>query len=415
MSAATARRSGSTKVTKTQSPPVARQLSVRSIMETVLRRGPTSRAEMAKLTGLSRQTTTQVVLELERDGWLQVSGRMQGPLGRSAPTYEINPASAFVLGIRLEGSVLQMALADLRGGIVAEVTEPTEPQGGLQVVRQVGRLFKQLRKQAGVSQDAVRLGVMGSPGVVDPKSGHIDIAPSIPHLGDINVVDALRSELGLALSIENGVKLAALGELWQGVARGKRNFVYFGIGSGVGMGIIANGKLIRGGSGAAGEVAYLPVGGDPFDPAGLVNGTFEMAVNSAALLRRYETYGGPRTGSVNDVFAAFKNGDAPAVAAVEETARLAAVAINAVAAMLDPELVVLGGSIGRRPELGARVAALLPRLFPKPLDVRSSSLEDRATLVGALGEALNQLHAGLFGVEAIRREISVTNLSTVGS
>ena len=58
---------------KTQPPPVARQLSVRAIMETILQRGPTSRAELAKQTGLSRQTTTQVVLELERDGWLQVS------------------------------------------------------------------------------------------------------------------------------------------------------------------------------------------------------------------------------------------------------------------------------------------------------------------------------------------------------
>lgn len=395
---------------KSQSPPVARQLSVRAIMETVLRRGATSRAEMAKLTGLSRQTTTQVVLELERDGWLQVSGRMQGPLGRSAPTYEINPASAFVLGIRLEGSVLQMALADLRGAVVAEVSEPTEPRGGLAVVDQVGRLFGVLTTQSRVSRSAVRLAVMGSPGVVDPKSGHIDIAPSIPHLGDINVVEALRTELGLPLSIENGVKLAALGELWQGVARGKRNFAYFGIGSGVGMGIVADGRLIRGGTGAAGEVAYLPVGGDPFDPAGLVNGTFEMAVNSAALLRRYQSYGGPAGNSVGDIFLGLGHGDVAAVAAIEETARLAAVAIGAVVAVLDPELIVLGGSIGRRPEMSGRVAALLPRLFPKALDVRSSALGDRATLVGALGEALNQLHATLFGVEATRSEISVTNL-----
>jgi predicted NBD/HSP70 family sugar kinase len=367
---------------------------------------------LAKLTGLSRQTTTQVVLELERDGWLQVSGRMQGPLGRSAPTYEINPASAFVLGIRLEGSVLQMALADLRGTVVAEVSEPTEPRGGLEVVHQVGRLFDRLSTQSGVARSAVRLGVMGSPGVVDPKSGHIDIAPSIPHLGDINVVEALRRELGLPLSIENGVKLAALGELWQGVARGKRNFAYFGIGSGVGMGIIAEGKLIRGGSGAAGEVAYLPVGGDPFDPAGLVKGTFEMAVNSAALLRRYRSYGGQDSSSVGDVFIALSRQDGAAVAAIEETARLAAVAISAVAAILDPELVVLGGSIGRRPEMSGRVASLLSRLFRKPLEVRSSSLADRATLVGALGEALNQLHASLFGVEATRSEISMTNLPT---
>ncbi len=107
-------------MTKTQPLPVARQLSVRAVIETILRQGAASRAELAKLTGLSRQTTTQVVLELERDGWLQVSGRMQGPLGRSAPTYELHPASACVLGIRLEGAVLQMAVADICGEVVTE-------------------------------------------------------------------------------------------------------------------------------------------------------------------------------------------------------------------------------------------------------------------------------------------------------
>ncbi len=393
---------------KTQSPPVARQLSVRSIMETVLRRGPTSRAEMAKLTGLSRQTTTQVVLELEREGWLRVSGRMQGPLGRSAPTYEVNSSAAFVLGIRLEGSILQMAVADLQGAVVAEVSEPTEPRGGLEVVRQVGRLFETLTTQSRVPRDRVRLGVMGSPGVVDPKSGHIDIAPSIPHLADLNVVDALRRELALPLSIENGVKLAALGELWQGAARGKQNFAYFGIGSGVGMGIIADGRLLRGARGAAGEIAYLPIGGDSFDPIGLVNGTFETAVSSAAVVRRFHGYGGDPDSSVASVFAALDNGVSAAVGAIDESARLAALAISAVSAVIDPELIVLGGSIGRRPEMRDRIRAVLPRTLHREMEIRSSELGDRATLVGALGEALKLLHADLFGVEGMRSEISVT-------
>lgn len=396
-------------MTKTRSPPVARQLSVRAIMASVLRRGPTSRAELAKLTGLSRQTTTQVVLELEREGWLQVSGRTQGPVGRSAPTYEINTLSAFVLGIQLEGSILHMALADLRGSIVAEVSEPTEPRGGLEVVHQVGRLFGILTTQADAPRNRVKLGVMGSPGVVDPKTGHIDIAPSIPHLGDINVVEALRNELKLTLSIENGVKLAALGELWQGAARGKRNFAYFGIGMGVGMGIVAEGKLLRGARGAAGEIAYLPVGGDPFDPIGMANGTFEMAVNSAAMVRRYRGYGGPPNSSVSAIFAGVDKGEIPAVAVLDETARLVALAIGAVIAVIDPELIVLGGSTGRRTKMVDCIRALLPRTLPKEVEIKSSELADRATLIGALGEALNLLHAELFGVEAMRSETSVTD------
>ncbi len=391
---------------KTQAPPVARQLSVRAIMETILRRGPTSRAELAKQTGLSRQTTTQVVLELEKDGWLQVTGRAQGPLGRSAPTYDLNPAAAFVLGIQLEGSALGMALADIRGRIVIELSEPTDPQGGMSVVRQVGRLFGTLLEQSGVPRANVRQAAMGSPGVVDPKTGHIDIAPSIPHLGEINVVDAMRQELRLPLSIENGVKLAALGELWQGAARGARNFAYFGVGSGVGMGIVAEGSLLRGSRGAAGEVAFLPIGGDAFDPS--PDGTFEAAANSAAIVRRYVGYGGQPGRTVSEIFAAIAAGDASALAAVDETARVIALGISAVRAIVDPQLVVLGGSVGRRQEMIDCIRAFTRRAVQPELEVVPSLLGHRATIVGALGVALDGLHTSLFGVDAIRPEISPT-------
>lgn len=394
---------------KAQSPPVARQLSVRAIMEAILHKGPTSRAMLAKLTGLSRQTTTQVVLELERDGWLQVSGRMQGPVGRSAPTYELNPHAAYVLGVRLEGSIVQMALADIRGDVVSELSEPTDTHGGLAVVDQLGRLFLTLLELTHVERDRVRFGVMGSPGVVDPRSGSIEIAPSIPHLDDINFVEAVRKALGLELTIENGVKLAALGELWQGEARGASDFAYFGIGSGVGMGLVSEGRLLRGARGAAGEIAYLPIGGDPFDPAGLANGTFESAVNSNAIVRRYEGYGGETGQSVAVIIARLEAGDLSAIAAIDETARLVALAISAVCAVVDPELIVLGGSVGARPEIARRVVSVLPRVISRPLPVKSSALGNRAALVGALGQALNRLHADLFGVEAVQGEPLLTH------
>lgn len=379
-------------------------------MASILREGATSRAMLAKLTGLSRQTTTQVVLDLERDGWLQIKGRMQGPVGRSAPTYDLNPNAAYVLGVRLEGSIVQMALANIRGDVVAETSEPTAPSGGMEVVHQLAGLFRALIAKSRVRRDRVRLGVMGSPGVVDPKTGHILIAPSIPHLGDINVVDALRTELELPLTIENGVKLAALGEFWQGEARGARDFAYIGVGSGVGMGIVSEGRLMRGARGAAGEIAYLPIGGDPFDPIGFANGTFETAVNSDALVRRYEGYGGARGATVASVFAALNVGDAPAVAAFDETARLLVLAVSAVCSILDPELIVLGGSVGSHEELAVRVRALLLRALPNPVPVRAGSLGERATLVGALGEALNRLHSDLFGVDAVRGEHSLTGI-----
>ena len=385
-------------------------MSVRAVVETIMREGPTSRAMMAKFTGLSKQTISQVVMDMEQDGWLQIDGRMQGPKGRSAPTYQINPDAAFVIGIRLGGTVLQMAIANLLGTVVAEISEPTDRRGGHEVVRQIGRLFTSLIEKSGVERKRIHLGVMGSPGVVNPRTGVIDIASSIAHFNDINVVEELREALQIKLTIENGVNLGARGEHWQGRGQGLSTFAFLALGTGIGMGLIAGGQLQRGARGAAGEIAYLPLGGDPFDPLGFANGTLENAVGSAAIIRRYQGYGGKPGQTVKQIFDGLAKGDPAASAAVTETARLLAQAISAVCAVVDPELVILGGSIGMRSELVEQIQLLLPRCMATPVPVAQGVLGHRATLVGALGEALNQLHGDLFGV-SIQRAFSLVELA----
>ena len=105
------------------SSPVARQQSVRLVVERLLRDRSVSRAEIARSTGLSKQTISEVMRELERDGWVHEDGQVQGTVGRSAVTYALRPDAAFVLGIDLGGTKLHVALADLQGVTVAESIE----------------------------------------------------------------------------------------------------------------------------------------------------------------------------------------------------------------------------------------------------------------------------------------------------
>src|SRR5258708_6998912 len=123
---------------------VARQISVRSIMEAGLRQGSGSRAELARLTGLSEQTTTEVMRGLEEGGWIRERGRKQGAVGRSAATYELQDSGAFVLGVDLGGTKIHLALANLVGGIVAEAVEPTHPQGGIEVMGQIEAMTRRV-------------------------------------------------------------------------------------------------------------------------------------------------------------------------------------------------------------------------------------------------------------------------------
>src|SRR3954447_26883017 len=99
------------------SSPVARQQSIRLVIERLLRGTPVSRAEIARSTGLSKQTISEVMRDLERDGWVAEDGQIQGSVGRSAVTYALRSDAAFVLGIDLGGTKLHVALADLQGHI----------------------------------------------------------------------------------------------------------------------------------------------------------------------------------------------------------------------------------------------------------------------------------------------------------
>jgi predicted NBD/HSP70 family sugar kinase len=186
----------------------------------------------------------------------------------------------------------------------------------------------------------------------------------------------LEAALELPVAFENDLNLAALAEQRD---RGVDDLVFIGVGTGVGMGIVAGGRLLRGAAGAAGELGQLPTGDQIVaDPDDL--GPLEAIAGGAGLAARW---GG---GSARDVFAAADRGDARARALLDDQARALATAVHAVQALLDPGLIVLGGGIGCRPGVAERVRdALGPRA---PL-VEVTRLGEDAGLLGALALALN--------------------------
>lgn len=364
-----------------------------------MRDGSSSRAEIARVTGLSKQTISEVMRGLERAGWVQEDGQIQGAVGRTAVSYALRADAAFVLGVDLGGTKLHVALADVGGTVIAEAIEPTDRAGGPAVVAQIGRVAGGLVAAAGIDPARLRGAVVGSPGIVEPETGAIAIAPNIPGLDRFDVRGALSDALGVEVSIENDVNLAAVGEHWRGQSRGRRNFVFIAVGTGIGMGIFADGQMLRGARGAAGEIAYLPLGGDPFDARGRLLGTLESAVGSAAISNRYAGAGGAPDTPVRAIFDRLAE-DELARATLDECARTIAAALLAVHAVLDPEIVIFGGSIGARPELRVRVAAHLARCMAEPVPVEISALGSRATLVGAIGSAIDGVHRSLFGLGA---------------
>ncbi len=365
------------------------------VMETIVHCGPISRASIAKQTGLSKQTISEIARQLEDDGWIRETGRTSGHVGRTAITYEIVPESACIATVDLGGTKVRAAIADLACQVLGELTEPTDSRGGLHVVRQIARLCREAAKTNNIAMEKVRLAVVGVPGAPDRATGRILMAPNIPGLDEIDVEAALGKELGVAIMLENDVNLAAIGEHWIGSATGVDDLVYIALGTGIGAGIMVGGELVRGFSNAAGELGFLPFGADPFEPDSLKYGALERVAATFGMRNRYKELSGKPL-EVPAIFDAAETGDAHAIKVLDETARYVARTVAAICAITNPGKVVLGGSIGGRSELVSRVRALLPLCFPNPVEIGTSELGTKVAIVGGAAVGLTHLHATLF-------------------
>ncbi|WP_159718734.1 ROK family transcriptional regulator [Geminicoccus flavidas] len=383
--------------------PILRQLSVRNVAAMILREGPISRVQLARATGLSKQTISEVVRVLEDSGLVAAVGQVGSATGRPAITYRIEPAAAYVMGVDLGGTKIRAGLADLTGAVVTEDVIDTNPRGGQAVVQQIGALHQELLRRAGIPPNRLRMVVIGSPGVLDRSTGAIELAPNLPGFDRLDVVGSLTRLLGQAPLIENDVNLGAIGEQWQGRGIGCRDLVFIALGTGIGMGILIDGRLVRGARGGAGEIAYLPLGADPFTRESREVGALERGIGTHGIIQAYRAAGGEVATTVRAIFDRLPE-DLAAMAAIDATARVLALAILSVATLLDPEQVVLGGSIGIRPELLERVRRLTADCLPRQVLVEPAALGDRATLMGAIAMALHQLHNELFSLPDLPAE-----------
>jgi predicted NBD/HSP70 family sugar kinase len=247
------------------------------------------------------------------------------------------------------------------GEIVARAAEPVPPTGEALAAR-VAAIASELGGGSPIA--AAGVGVPGIP----RGDGFAGLIAGAAGLSGAPLRRLLEDALGAPVAIDNDVNLAALAE---SRARGLDDLAFIAVGTGVGMGIISGGRLIRGAHGAAGELGQLPVGDHvvaPFDDLG----PLEAIAGGAGLAAR------AHTPSAREVFAAGPS------RLLDDQAAVLASAIRAVQALLDPELIVLGGGIGWRADVADRITAALAAHGTPPPRVERSRLGEDAGLLGAL-------------------------------
>ena len=366
-----------------------RRLTEQAVLDLVLAEGQIARPAIADRLGLSKPTVSAVIQTLLAEGLIREAGRAEGGIGRVPTLYSVDSAVGHVGGVDLGGTKIHAAVANIYGEILSEEVGNTDKRGGGHVVRQVATLVRQAATHAHVDPSTLAAVTVATPGVVDPRTSAISLSPNVARWDGTAPYLELRAALGNDVSLDNDVNLAAVGEKWRGLARSVSNYVFVAIGTGIGMGVVMNDELVRGASGAAGEIGYLPIADDPFDPTHHLRGAFENQASGPSLLSvARNRYGLKAAGSVQELFRLAADGHEAAQQVVEYEARLIALAIASVVSVVDPELVVLGGSIGANPLLLDPVRAAAVRLIRRAPRIERSALGSTAALHGAVAEAI---------------------------
>src|SRR4051794_25425004 len=367
-------------------PPLLKDLNERTVLEAIRAGAPISRAEISRRVGISKPTVSQALQSLLGAGLVREAERADDGPSYGATFFEPVPEAAFVLGLDLGARFVRGAVCDVRGDIRArQDVELAERTAGAALAA-IDMLARSLLDAAGASDDLVDSIVLGVPGAVDGVTSRISLAENVAGLEDEDFHDELSRRIGLPVTIENDINLAALGERWRGIARGADDFVFLSIGTGLGAGLVLRGELHRGLHGAAGELDYARVGlSEDIDPC---------ADAVSALAARL---GAPTPHDPRSIFAAARAGDRVARRVVEEECRRIALHIVPLAAVTDIGLVVLGGGIGANGDLlFAGIRELLQEWLPAPPRVEASSLGDAAVLTGGLAVGLRAARENVF-------------------
>jgi predicted NBD/HSP70 family sugar kinase len=380
-------------------PSLLRELNDRSALELLLAGGPMTRAQLGEHTGLSKVTASQLLSRLEERGIVAVAGELAGGRGPNAALYAVVPSTAYVAGLHVEQNEISAGVADITGNVVTRISvNPTGAEDPVELVR--GAVVAAC-SDAGVPPEALRAFVIGTPGVLDPRTGDPRLAVNLPawHEG---VLDALRTDLGRPVTLENDVNLAAMAERAVGAATGVDDFALVWIGVGLGLATVLDGRLYRGVGGAAGEIGYLPVPGVPLprDVTHPETGAFQRLVGAQALIPLAAEYGFAHptaAGAVALAVQAATRGEERAAAFLTELAGRVATGVAAVSVVLDPGLVVLGGDVGRAggTALAGRVAAEVGRISPARPAVVPTAVDGAPVLRGAILAAVDQARAEL--------------------
>jgi glucokinase-like ROK family protein len=386
--------------------------NLRAVLLMLLRHEHVSRTRLARLTGLSTTTITNLISELLEQGIVIEEGIEQTTdrrgAGRPRTALRLVPGARHAVGIHIGVGSVRVAVADLRAHLVncLSFAHPLE-KSSEEVLAETAALVRQAMAESNVDpQKIVGVGV-GASGLVNPHTGVNVLAPNLGWR-DVPIQDWFTQDLGQPVCVDNNARTMALGEAMFGVGQDVHTLAFVYARIGVGAGIVVEGQLFRGSAAGAGEIGHttiLPVGGEPcrcgntgcletlFSEPVIIRLARELAgqTESGTLARHLRNGRGTTT---ERILAAARAGDAATLAMLEERAGYMGIALANLVNVLNPDLIVLGGICAEGADLLLPTieATMRQRSFAdlgKRVRVQTTCFGPQAGVVGAAALALS--------------------------
>lgn len=354
----------------------------REALRLFLEHGALTRTRLGELSGMSKPTATQMIARLERAELLHPVGEVAGSRGPSAVSWGVRDDQVTGVAVNMLDDGIQAVLVDALGAEHPTVEVPTHGEHR-SPERDVGRAIQAACTASRVDRRTVETVVVGLQAAVSGDADTLSLTDSLPGWPSSGSRVRIETGLGVSAMLENDVNLATMAERSFGVAQEAGSFALLWIGVGLGIGIDLDGVIHRGAHGGAGEIGYLTVSAGPGEPGAVTTSLLGSAFVS-------ELAGAPRYPAGLAALAADDD-------ALRVIAERIAVTIEPVLAVLDPQLIVLGGPTslaggGRLAELVAARTRSDERPMP---EIRLSSTGDSAVLAGARSLVVEQIRTRL--------------------
>lgn len=373
------------------SPRTLNEINMSVVLDRIRRGDNVSRSSLAKELKLSLPSISRIVGTLINKKYVIEAGLGKSSGGKKPTIIRFNEERAYVIGIGVDVNFIDIMLSDISGNekrnIYKKFLRDKSPKD---MIKTIVKYIDEIIKDAEVEDDKVEVVSLGIPAMVESETGLVRMCPTIPSWEGINLGEVLSGEINKDVLVDNEANMSLLGERWRGEAQNINNAIFIGVGTGVGAGILINGKIFRGHNGSAGEIGNMFIDRNLNKRNSQPYGQFEYLASNKAL--REKVMGVDSNSEVKQTIKKLAKNDDIKKDSILEIVDNFAFGIANLITILNPELVVIRGDLFYESDYFFNyLKDKIYNLMSFKTRIVKSSLKERAVTIGAIRLAMKYL------------------------